>query len=250
MPARILLLAALCGVSAHAFAQDTTRAGKTSALAGMVRDPTGHPIAGATLSVDNRGLQAVTNDSGQFFLGGIPSGRNDFTLVKLGYAAVHFSVDLSPDSTLVVNIPMRTVQNIAGVEVKGERISAKLLQMGFYDRKKVGVGTFLDNDKVERMAGAQQPSTFLRDVRGIQVRCRPAGRCSVTPTRQGGCLAVFHNKAFVRGELDDAITVGEVYAMEVYERPALVPIEFTLPSRMLNCGVIAVWTRGFAEPSR
>lgn len=236
------LAAALLGAAGVAQAQ------RMSALAGVVRDLNGLAIPNATLSVDGRTLQAVSNDSGHFFLGGIPSGRNAFTLAKLGYAVVRFEIDLQPDTTLTVNIPMRPVQNLPGVQVAGERLSARLLQMGFYDRKKVGLGTFLDGDRIERMAYAQQPSSFLRDVRGITVRCRAGGRCTVTASR--GCLAVAINKVWVRGQLDDNISAGEVYAIEVYERAAIVPIDFSLPRWASGCGVIAVWTRTFAEPGR
>lgn len=248
MLARLCLaLAALSLCATSARAQDST---KKAALTGMVRDVNGHPLSGATVVVDDKGLQTTTSDSGNFFLGGIPAGHNDFTVAKLGYSPVHFSVNLQPDTTLMVNIPMRTLQALPGVEVSAQGQSAKLLMMGFYDRKKVGLGTFLDNDRIEQLSGALQPSSFLRDVRGVVVRCKAAGRCTVAPTRAGACLAVFVNKVYVRGQLDDAISPSEVYAIEVYERKALVPIDFLMPSRMGECGVIAVWTKGFVGTGR
>lgn len=245
---RGLTIAALCVATGAALAQTPAAdsAVKKSALAGLVRDQLGHPLKSATLSVDGKGLSAVTNDSGQFFLGGIPAGKTDFTLVRIGYAAVYFQVNLPPDTTLVVNIPMRAVQNIAGVEVTAERVSARLLRDGFYARRRVGAGSFLTPERLDSLSYVMTPSQLLRDVRGVQVRCRAAGRCTVTTTR-GGCVAVFVNKSLVYGQMDDALSVGEIYAIEVYERPAIVPVDFSLPRRFANCGVIAVWTKGYAQ---
>src|SRR5262245_52311792 len=138
-------LAALALSALAVHAQDTTR---KSAIAGMVRDINGHPLVGALVKVDGRDMQVATSDSGNFFLGNIPAGHNEFSVTKLGYSPVNFSVNLQPDTTLMVNIPMKTLQTLPGVEVEAKGQSAKLLMMGFYDRKKVGLGRFLDNDKI------------------------------------------------------------------------------------------------------
>ena len=216
-----------------------------AALAGVVVDTMGHTISGATLTRDSTTLFAVTNDSGRFFLSGVPAGKSFFTLARLGYLAVHFQADLAADSTLVLRIPMRSVQTLPDVVVKAEPISAKLLRVGYYERKQRGLGSFVGPDKVEKLAWATLPSTMLRDVRGIRVRCGSRGiatqRCTVTAGT--GCVpTVYVNRVKVSGQLDEVVSPSEVYAIEVYEREAVVPFEF-MPSRC----VVAIWTKTFAQ---
>lgn len=246
MRSQILLAIAVAALATAAGAQDTTGKVRTAAIAGMVRDQFGRPLGNATLVVDRTELKTVTNDSGLFFQAGIPAGPRDFSVTRIGYAAVHFSVDLAPDTTLMLNIPMRAVQNIAAVDVKGARVSAALMRDGFYRRQELGLGSFLSPESVEKMSFLTTAAQLLRDVRGVTVRCGSGGRCTVTARR--GCLAVMVNKVYKYGQLDDVVTIGEVYAIEVYERALLVPSDFTLPGRARNCGLINVWTKGYAEP--
>ena len=187
----------------------------------------------------------MTNDSGHFFLGGVPAGRTFFTLVHLGHLEVHFQTDLSADSTLVLRIPMRSVQTLPDIAVTAEPISVKLLRAGYYERRKQGLGSFVGPDKVERLAWATLPSMMLRDVRGIRVRCRsiglPTQRCTVTAGM--GCTPTLYvNRAKVSGQVDEVVSTSEIYAIEVYDREAYVPFEF-MPS---HC-VIAIWTKTFAQ---
>lgn len=71
------------------------------------------------------------------------------------------------------------------------------------------------------------------------------------------CLTLFVNGVYMRDndELDPLVSAGSIVAIEVYERPNLVPIEFQAPlppkragpglmSMAGGCGALAVWTRG------
>jgi hypothetical protein len=242
MSRRILVAIAVVWFAQNASAQDSSNVKpKTSALAGMVRTAVGLALKDATISVDNTEFKAVTNDSGLFFLPAIPAGKNNFTVLRLGYAPVHFQIDLAPDSTLVVNIPMKLVQTLPTVAVEGERISAKLMRTGFYERRKLGLGSFIGEDKIEKLHYATQPSTFLRDVRGFQVRCRSVGACVVS-TNSGCRPTVYVNGSKRTGQFDEVVDASEIFAIETYERQVLVPGEF-MPA---SC-VIAVWTKGWAD---
>ena len=243
-----LILASAVAVLAHdARAQDSaaTKA-RTAALAGMVRDAFGHALKDAAVSVDKTELKAFTNDSGLFFLPGIQPGNNDFSVLHVGYAAVHFRIDLSADSTLVVNIPMKSVQTLPGVDVKGEQVSAKLMRAGYYERRNIGLGSYIGPEKIEKLQWSLQPSTFLRDTRGVRVICRSGGLngCQVImgdavhPCRP----TVYVNGSKRTGEFDQVVDVGDVYAIETYERRVLVPSEY----QPADC-VIGVWTKTFAD---
>jgi len=220
----------------------------------MVRDAFGHGLKDATLSVDKTGLKAITNDSGLFFLPGIPAGKNDFTVLRLGFAAVHFAVDLSADSTLVVNIPMKNVQTLPNVDVKGEQVSMSLARAGYYERRNLGLGSFIGPEKIEKLQSATRASTLLRDTRGVRINCdrhmvmglclvRMGTKIDVASGQMTGCVPNIYVNGFKRtGEFDEVVDVTNVYAIELYERRALIPHEY-MPS---ECA-IGVWTKTFAD---
>ncbi|HEX7938035.1 MAG TPA: carboxypeptidase-like regulatory domain-containing protein [Gemmatimonadaceae bacterium] len=237
-----------------AIAQDSAAAkSKTAALAGMVRDQFGHGLKDASVAVDKTELKAFTNDSGLFFLPGIKPGKSDFTVMHIGYAAVHFQIDLSVDSTLVLNIPMKVVQTMPGVGVTGEQVSANLIRAGYYERRTQGLGSFIGPDKIAKMSYASVPSTFLRDTRAVRVRCTTNGfqGCKVrlgntvdlSTGQLSGCVPVIYVDGAKRtGELDEVVDASQIYSIEVYERRAIMPMQY-LPS---ECA-IGVWTWSFAD---
>jgi hypothetical protein len=254
MIGRVLSLAVLTAVGALP-AQDP--APRRAALAGVIRDSLDRPVALATISVDGKDLSTVSDDSGRFHLAGIPVGPNDFTVLRLGYKAVSFSTTLAPDTTLVVAIRMQRVQTLQNVTVKASSVSERLARTGFYERKRQGIGSFVTPERADSLSHEASPARMLRDVRGLDVSCGPGG-CSVEARGAHKCLHLFIDGAFIRdgaGSLDQMLSTMQVYAIEVYERPLIVPTEFQgmLPPKRGNltqkagCGAIAVWTRGRAE---
>jgi hypothetical protein len=243
-----ILVMATAGVGAQ------TPSKHRAALAGVIRDSIGFPLRLATVSAAGSDAPAVTDDSGRFHLPGLPPGSTTFTVMRLGYQPLSFEATLSPDSTLVLAIRLRRVQSLDTVVVHEERMSPRLARDGFFERKHMGLGSFVTPERIDSMAGVvTTPAQLLRDVRGLDVRCK--GGCSVR-ARSAPCLWMFVDGAYVKDmELDQYLTIGGVYAMEVYERPAIVPMQFQgpLPEKQgrgvtpkAGCGAIAVWTRSRA----
>jgi hypothetical protein len=258
MIGRVLSLAVLTAVGALP-AQDP--APRRAALAGVIRDSLERPIPLAMVAVDGKDLSTVSDDSGRFHLAGIPAGTNDFTVMRIGFKALSFTTTLTPDTTLVIAIRMRRIQTLEDVNVRAPSVSPRLARTGYYDRKKLGLGSFVTPERVDSLSHLSTPAKLLRDVRGLEVRCG-AGGCTVVPTRGHECLQLIVDGAIIgdmnsdnSNQIDNVLTTGAVYAIEVYERPSIVPTEFQgmLPrkrsvlTRKAGCGVVVVWTRGRAE---
>ena len=235
---------AVLGVVILASVAGAQTAGR-SAVAGIVRDTTGRGLPNVTVIAQGRDATTVTDSAGRFHLS-VPSGKNDITVMRLGYRPVHFEAEIAPDTTVVLTITMRALdaQPLAPVEVTGERMSARLLRDGFYDRRDRGFGQYLDPDQVERLAGTvSQTSQMLRMMNGIQVRCPAVGACRVTGTTS--CLTFFVDGVKQRNILlDERVSPSNVYAVEVYPRRSALPQEFVDP--VSQCGAIVVWTRSRA----
>jgi carboxypeptidase-like protein len=234
-----------------------------SAVAGVVRDTLEHPLAFATILVEGRELSVVSDDSGRFHLAGIPSGLNTFTVMRIGYKAVSFDVMLAPESTLVLGIHLKSIQTLGPVTVTGAAQIPRLARTGFYDRQRLGLGTFLSPQRIDSLDFVDSPAQLLRGVRGIDVRCFSAKRCSVHTRSPPDCLWLFVDGAYVpagvggQSQIDDVMGTGEVGAIEVYERPMTVPSEFQaqLPAKRAGqvftvkagCGALVIWTRTHAR---
>ena len=226
-----------------------------SGIAGVVRDSIGAPIRLASILVDGSKQSAVSDDSGHFDLRGLPSGPNGFTVAKIGYAPVSFETSLPPDSVLVLAIRMLSVQTLGTVNVTSERVNVALARSGFFERRRLGFGSFLSPAQVDSMADLiVTPSQFLRGLRGIDLKCGGT-TCVPIPRNYTSCLLLFvdgvpDGPAYWMDSL--GLNPNAIAAIEVYDRPATVPIEFqgALPikrGRGLSagggCGAVALWTK-------
>lgn len=251
---RLLVVLGACLAAAVAYAQQPARSTKAG-IAGTVRDSLGHPIASVNVIVDGGHATTISDDSGRFDLRGLPSGDNGLTLLKVGFSSVSFTASLPADSVVVVAVTMRHVQVLSTVNVSAERMNASLTRLGFFDRQRVGLGTFLTPAHIDSLADkVMSASQLLRDVRGIELRC---GAITCVPVSRGraACLMLFVDGA-PYGSADWMDSVGfspnAIAAMEVYDRASQVPIEFQAPapvkqgrgmSAISGCGAIVMWTK-------
>src|SRR5512143_2506632 len=98
-------------------------AGTTGKLTGVVRDEKKQPLAGVNIRVVGQRLGAVTDESGQYVIIGIPGGPQSVQANLLGYAAFEASnVSITPDFTTELNITLRTeAVQMTEVKVEAER---------------------------------------------------------------------------------------------------------------------------------
>jgi len=246
--------------------QDSTR--RHSGLAGVVRDSLRRPITAASVLVDGTSVFTTTDDSGRFDVRRLPAGPNGFTITKIGFAPLSFEVALPADSVVLLAVTMHPVQLLNTVNVSAERTNMYLARTGFTERRKLGIGSFLTPQHIDSISmSVTRPSELLRGVRGIDIRCgmgptppgaRPSflvgADCNVTSHRPPGCLWLYIDGVPHGEEQIDQLGLppGGVAAIEVYERPSMVPLEFQgqLPikagpnfSMASGCGALVIWSK-------
>jgi hypothetical protein len=224
----------------------------TAAVSGSVLDSrTGQPVIAAGVSV-NGDLAAFSSDSG-FTTGRLEvlPGLNTVEFKRVGYEpftvslwAVRNHTDLDLAVTLdplPVQIPMVVVEADQTTHVFGELRE-------FYRRRQWGLGHYFTQQDIEE----QHPlliSDMLRMTPGVVVRSGMSGgnRVEVIGYRAMKCLSM---NLFIDGhhvmtgsseDLDLLVHPDNVAAIEVYPRPAQIPVQFKMRGSV--CGVIAVWTR-------
>lgn len=247
----LLLLALLAALPA------TAQEAHTSDFIVGVQTPAGEPIAGATVLVGDRG--ASTDADGEAVIDALPPGRYPLHVSFLGYEPRDLLAVLDAPGPwgLIVELQEAAVA-LGDVVVEDRDLSrSRLAADGFFERERLGLGTVLTRQDIERKNPARLGDA-LTGVLGVRVRTRSfrslgdtAGR-AVTSTRAGDpCeLAVYLDgmySSFLSSDVD-GLAAQDVVAIEVYRGPAQIPAAYNQLGRGESCGVVLVWTsRSVAE---
>jgi hypothetical protein len=215
-------------------------------VTGKVTNKYGQPIAHARVELQNTGQATLTKANGDFVLDSLPSGTQTLEVRQLGYSPTDVPVELSmarPENVTVKMadyVPVLSTMRVTAQKEKG------LLDVGFTDRKKSGMGYYLDSDQL-KMRQTNQFSDMLRTVPGLRVV--PAGdgtnviQSSRDPT--GGCVTFYVDgspwQQMTPGDLDTFVRPEEVAALEVYNG-STTPAQFTQPG-MSGCTTVVIWTQ-------
>jgi CarboxypepD_reg-like domain/Carboxypeptidase regulatory-like domain len=136
-------------------------------LAGTVVDAQSHrPLAGAQVAIVGADLSERTNDRGAFSISGAPGGTQAVLVRAVGYVPEHRAVELLSDSSSQLDVGLTTVRTMLDTM----RITAAYSNaaLGFDQRRRSGLGRFLDSTDVERRRPFET-TRLLEDVPGIRL---------------------------------------------------------------------------------
>jgi len=157
---RLLFLLILIILALPASAQYTTT------LRGTVTDKDGKsPLQGATVSVVNTPLGAVTDSLGRFRITGVPVGRQSLQLSFAGYEPLSLdNLLLSTGKELVLNLELQeTVNSLSKVTVSGTPDKTHTL-----NEMTSNSGNSFVNEQTSRYAGSRQdPSRMVANYAGV-----------------------------------------------------------------------------------
>ena len=231
--------------------KDTGGATKTivkgrARVTGKVVNKYGQPIARARVELQNTGQATLTKANGEFVLDSLPSGTQTLEVRQLGYSPTDTPVELSMARPENVTVKMADyVPVLSEMRVTAQRDKG-LMDVGFNDRKRTGMGYYLDADQL-KMRQTSQFSDMLRTVPGLRVV--PAGdgtnviQSSRDPT--GGCVTFYVDgspwQQMTPGDLDTFVRPEEVAALEVYNG-ATTPAQFQQAGNS-GCTTVVIWTQ-------
>ena len=214
-------------------------------VTGKVLNKYGQPIVGARVELQNSGAATKTRANGEFTLDSLPSGTQTLEIRQLGFAPTEVAVELTqmtPQSVTVKMTDYVPVLSAMRVEAARER---GLSDVGFADRKRAGMGYYLDSDQLKNRQTTQF-SDMLRTVPGIRVQPAGDGTNVITSSRDptGGCVTFYVDGApwqqMTPGDLDTYVRPEEVAALEVYNG-SMTPAQFQ-QAGMSGCTTIVIWT--------
>ena len=260
---------ALMMVAVLAAPQDTLPPPGT--ITGVVTDQSSRPIQRAVVQVLPTQKEVLTSSSGDFRFTGREPGLHVVIVSALGYRRHMMQVELSPTAGWRGRITLAlTVHELPEVVAtvnswKPAEYAGTSRYDGFFMRKRLGFGTFVSRDDIERLAPIHF-TQILQRIPGFRVNYTPPGttqpptsvkitRCNTdNPPKVAIYIdgrrtrASINELALGRGTLRtqedfanllDSIHPRDIEMMEVYAGIAQIPADFDRDV----CAVIAVWTR-------
>jgi hypothetical protein len=259
----------------------TTASAQNSALAGrVVRAGSTAPIAGAEVTLTPRGVRAVTDAAGEFRFDAVPAGYVMIHVRRIGFEPDSLGVQLPLAAAIDIEL-RESVQKLDTVSVSGrEDVLARGKLAGFYERKKFGIGRFLEEKDIEKMLSrrladiivARMPGTrAVRSPKGgmaayistFRMAPRPLAGASAStggamssraprPTQcypdvyLDGVVVYSSGMEMEQGVGDvrfdiNAIDQGHVSAIEFYGGSAQMPAQYNRTGSA--CGALLIWTK-------
>lgn len=223
-------------------------------LVGIVRDPAGAPVEGATIEIP--GTNVRSNSTGFFRLWTGTADTVTISVRRLGFAAVEALLtarDKQWDTVVVELEP--TARKLEGVSVTGTPIQRERWMREFDQRRALGLGVFVTRDDIEAR-NSSRLSDVLRDRRGVHVVRLGTQRYGVrfatfTGSRGSACQPdVYVDGARAHGLEVDDLLASTIEAVELYDTFATVPMQFAHQANSIPCGTIVIWTRLPSKPDR
>jgi len=248
----ILLGAALVVASTLGAQRSTPGSGVRQAgtnrreLVGIVRDPSGAAIEGATVEI--KGGAAGTNEKGAFQLWTGEIDTLTISIRRIGFAAVSAQISTRNGQWDTVSVELEpTSQRLAAVTVTGVGARRANGLREFESRRAVGNGQFVTRDEIAAH-NTMRTSDVLRGKRGINIVRVNNGnfgvRFALYSRSKSKCAPdLWIDGVWSRETEIDEIQANDIEAMELYETMASVPFQFTSHGKTVPCGTIVLWTR-------
>lgn len=225
------------------------------------REPVGFAYL-ALLTGERRVVVATLSDvEGRFSLTAPGAGSFFLYVARAGYSPLVDGVfELGEEGSFDLSVSLTpTPVALDSMVVSVEARDRSLASVGFYGRRDLGRGHFLEREDIERVA-VEDITDAMRRVPGFRVVDpavtlaaptallnpeilvrRGGGYCSPTLYVDGHIVAL--GSARNGGEAvrpDDFVEPADVEALEIYTRPADTPPRYESTG---GCGVVLIWTR-------
>jgi hypothetical protein len=173
---------------------------------------TAAPAAG-----DHPPAKATTTTAGTFEFPAVSAGTYVLAVRRLGYAPVETLIELAPGGHHATLALEAVTMQLPEVVIEGTPAARHLAAVGYFDRRKLGFGRFMDAAEISRHNAIDVVSFFRPMIQG--------------------CTMIYID-GLPRALRE--ITLPEIAAFELYTRRAAAPPQFQNPH--LDCGSLVVWT--------
>lgn len=230
---------------------------QSASLSGtVITDPAEQPIPNAEIVLTKLNLSARSDAKGNFEIKGVPTGKQEVTVRRIGYEPVVSIVTFGASQKVEVDFMLKAVATkLDKIDVKAnlsERYAIRLHD--FEARRATGIGKFLTADYFQDADGRTMSNLISNKITGLgntgsgskQVLIAQRGQsfnCAVQVLVNG---IVRYNGLPMQETFDiNSINSSEVIGFEYYTAP-------TTPSQFVGtgganggskCGTVLIWTK-------
>jgi hypothetical protein len=231
---RTLILLAALTLSSRVVAGQAT-----GAIAGIVTDTAGKPLADISVVTYPADREVRTNSSGRFLVAALRSGAYNVRARGLAYQATDKVVTVKAGDT--TNVTMVVQPRPIELDTVVTRGACKKISFeDFLCRQHRGQGVFLDEAAIDSVHG-----TWASDALRGQFGFRTNGR-GATPTTGWRCLTILVDGRPANNDMNPIPWYAtELIGVEIYANPKDVPAElqrFRLGAQSRRCSLIVYWT--------
>jgi hypothetical protein len=220
-----------------------------SYIRGSVIDhASGAPVGGARVAIRGTRFATTTNADGRFHFEDVPRGEYVLQVTHVGYVQVPAPLRIASDA---VDVVVRL--DAAAIPLEPIRVTAfsrRLDEVGFYERQRRGVGTFIGRPLIDGMRPLSAtdlmrlvPSARLTPQGAVRT---PAGSSLAGRGRCRFSYIVDGARTLPDFELD-LVAPYAIEGLEFYRSLAELPAPFRMhvgrEAGAASCGIVLVWTR-------
>lgn len=161
-----------------------TAGAQTTALSGRVlRAGSTTPVAGAEVTLTPRGVRAITDVAGEFRFDAVPAGYVMLFVRRIGFLPESLGVNMPMAAAIDIEL-RETAQKLDTVSVSArEEVIPRGKLAGFYERKKFGIGRFIEATDIDQMLSRRMSDIIVAKVPGTRsVRSAKGGMAAYIAT--------------------------------------------------------------------
>jgi hypothetical protein len=157
--------------------------GPAFVLGSLRADSTKTPIVGAELVLTSVGRTTRTDSTGAFAFRELPAGRHRMMVRAVGFQTITVNLDVPSDGVDDVHMTLqRAINELQKVDVKASGGIRTFLLNGFEERRKLGIGRFLDSTVLGDVDPKRWASVVMERIPGVRL-INYSGRRSFASTR-------------------------------------------------------------------
>jgi hypothetical protein len=233
----ITLIAAVIAVPCIASGQ------AQAVVSGTVRTA-GEALPNARAVLDSS-REVRSDAAGRFQFRDVSPGRHSLAVLAIGMTPYSANLIVRASDTLDFAVVLVKTVILDSVIIEGSTVRQQFAR-AYEERKRIGLGRFMDSAVVKQFAYVRQAILFIPGVKATSNNARYRGTGIFLSDAMGiACLPnMLVDGHPSSGDELSTIRPDDVMGIEVYPRPMLIPEEFKLRFSR-ECGAIVIWTRRF-----
>lgn len=218
-----------------------------ASISGVVLDASNaQPVEGAAVRLRGTDYQVATDAGGRFVLVDVNPGTYVLETQHIAYATRSDSIVVERGEEMALEVRL----SATALDLKPLVVSvhaSRLRSVGFYDRKKMGIGIFITRDDIEARH-IRRVSDLLSSVPGLHRTLRKDGMSNISMRGVKTIVTDCTTQYFLDGVPShvgiigiDVVPPADIAGIEIYKGSSELPTQFDVGRAM--CGAILIWTR-------